>query len=239
MRLWLTVAALLGVAGLAVSLLGVAGQVLPRKFSAAQQQQIMSWQVASRWRTWPAGRIFPASVSYQLPWTLFGSNSGLTVSARRIGIAPQSRCRAAIDPGLARALGKRGCEAVLRATYTDSTSSFVVTVGIAVMPRTAPPAARLPAGRGLAPGVRPVAFPRTLAAGFGGRQRQLSGALGYGPYLVLYTAGYTDGRQRERVSSNPYADSEMKDLGTGLARRLGRALGAPPPAPRCPGTPGC
>jgi hypothetical protein len=235
-RLWLTAAvALLGAAGLAIALLGVAGQLLPRRFSAAQQQQIMSWQVASRWRTWPAGKIFPASVSYQLPWSLFGANSGLTLSARRVGIAPQARCAAAIDAALARSLARRGCQAVLRATYTDSTGSFVVTLGIAVMRGTAPATASLPAGHG----VRPVPFPRTLAARFGSRQRQLSGAVGYGPYLVLYATGYTDGRQRDRVSSNPYADSEMKDLGAGVARSIGSGLGARPPLPRCPGAPGC
>src|SRR5207248_9198291 len=61
-RLGLVIAALVGVAGLAVSLTGLAGQVLPRRFSAAEQQKTMAWEVASRWRTWPAGKIFPASV---------------------------------------------------------------------------------------------------------------------------------------------------------------------------------
>lgn len=239
-RLWLvTAAALLGGAGLIFSLIGVARQALPRRFTAAQQQQIMSWQVASRWRTWSAGKIFPAAVGYQLPWSLFSDRSGLTMSARRVGIARQTGCSAAVDPALARVLGKRGCEAVLRATYTDATESFVVTVAVVVMPGTAAAAGRLPAGHGLAPGVRPVPFRGTLAARFGSRQRQLSGAVRAGPYLILYTAGYADGRQRERVSSNPYAGSEMKDVGSGIAHSLGRALGTPPPAPRCPGAPGC
>jgi hypothetical protein len=239
-RLWLvTAAALLGGAGLIFSLIGVASQVLPRRFTAAQQQQIMSWQVASRWRTWSAGEIFPATVGYQLPWSLLKDRNGLTVSARRVGIAPQTRCSAAVDPALARVLGKRGCEVVLRATYTDATESFVVTVAVVVMPGVAAAAGRLPEGHGLAPGVRPVPFPGTLAARFGRRQRQISGAVRDGPYLILYTAGYADGRQRERVSANPYADSEMKDVGSGIARNLGAALGAPPPAPRCPGAPGC
>lgn len=239
-RHWPTIAAaLLGVAGLAIALVGVAGQVLPRRFTAAQQQQIMSWQVASRWRTWPAGKIFPASVGYQLSWTLFGGSSGLTLSARRVGIAPQSGCAAAVDPALARVLGKRGCDAALRATYTDATGTFVVTLAVVIMRGAAPAAGTLPARHGLTPGVRPVPFPATLAAGFGSRQRQLTGAVARGPYLLLYAAGYADGRQRERVSSNPYADSEMKDLGTGLARGIGKSLGALPPVPSCPGAPGC
>lgn len=243
-RLWLTVAAaLLGVAGLAISLVGVASQVLPRRFTAAQQQQIMSWQVAGRWRSWPAGKIFPASVSYHLTEAgkFFGTGIGLTLAAHRVGIAPQARCSAAVDPALARMLSKRGCEAVLRATYTDSTGSFAVTVGIVIMHGSAPAAGSLPAGHhGLPPGVRPVPFPGTLAARFGGRQRQMSEtAGGYGPYLFLYTAGYTDGRQRELVASNPYASSEMKDVVDGLKRGVGAVLGARPPAPRCPGAPGC
>ncbi len=239
-RLWLMMAAaLLGVAGLAVSLVGVAAQVLPRRFNGAEQQKIMSWEVASRWRTWPAGKIFPASVSYQLPWTLFGTNSGLSLSARRIGIAPQSRCAAAVDTALARVLDRDGCEAVLRATYTDSTGSFVVTAAVAVMHDSRPAASSLPDGHGLPPGVRAVPFRSTLAARFGDHQRQISGAAGSGPYLILYTAGYADGRRRDRVASNPYASSEMKDLGTGLAHSIGQALGAHPPLPQCPGAPGC
>jgi hypothetical protein len=103
----------------------------------------------------------------------------------------------------------------------------------------APAVSSLPAGPGLPPGVRAVPFRGTLAARFGNRQRQMTGASAHGPYLVLYTAGYADGRQRDGVSSNPYASSEMKGLGAGLARDVGRPLGAPPPTPRCPGAPGC
>jgi hypothetical protein len=238
-RLRLTTgAAVLGIAGLAASLAGVAAQALPRRFSAGQQRQITSWEVASRWRAWSAGKIFPAQVSYQLPWTLFGSGKGLTETAHRVGIAPQSGCAAATDPALARSLGSR-CQAVLRATYTDSTGSFVATIGVAVMRGSAPRPASLPGGHGHRPGVRTVPFPGTLAARFSDRQRQLSGAVGYGPYLVLYSAGYTDGRPRDQVSADPYTSSELTDLGTGLARSVGGALGAPPPAPHCPGAPGC
>jgi hypothetical protein len=67
----------------------------------------------------------------------------------------------------------------------------------------------------------------------------MAGGSAHGPYLILYTAGYADGRRRDGVSSNHYASSEMKELGTGLARDVGRPLGAPPPTPRCPAAPGC
>lgn len=237
-------AALLGVAGLVASLAGVAVQVLPRRFSAAQQHEIMSWQVASRWRSWPAGRIFPASVAYQDPSSVFGgAESSLPLSARRLGIAPQSSCAAATDSALAQALDARGCAAVLRATYSDATDSFVLTVGVAIMRGNAPAASSLPSAgtvpAGLRPGVEAVAFPGTLASRFGNRQRQLANAFGYGPYLVLYTAGYTDGRRRDQVSANPYIDSEMTSMASGVASAVGAKLAALPPPPKCPGSPGC
>ncbi len=230
---------MLGIAGLAVSLAGLVRQARPHQLSGAEQQKVMAWEVASRWRAWPAGKIFPASASYPLTWTLFGTNSRLIMSAHRVGIAPESTCAAAIDPALARVLDRAGCEGVLRATYTDSTGSFVATVAVVIMHSQAPAIRSLPAGRELAPGVRAVLFRGTLAARFRDRQRQMTGAVARGPYLMLYTAGYADGRQRDRVSSNRYASSEMKDLAVGLARDIGRPLSAPPPVPRCPRGPGC
>jgi len=241
-RFWLTVAAaVLGVAGLVASAGGLAAQVLPRRFSAAQQQEIMSWQTASRWRTWPAGKIFPATVGYQVPGVDFSSAAGLSLTAHRVGIAPQTTCRAGTDPALAKALDARGCQALLRATYTDSTGTFVMTVGVAVMHGTAPAAASLPVarGRGVPPTVTPVPFHNSLASGFGDRERQLAGAYSRGPYLVLYTAGYTDGRHYDHESLDPYAAGEMGGLASGVAQKIGSALGSPPPRPTCPGTPGC
>lgn len=234
-----TVAVLLGIAGLVASLAGVAVQVMPRRFSAAQQRQIMAWEVASRWRSWPAGKIFPAAVSYQLPYLDFGTASGLTLSAHRVGIAPQSGCAQATDQALAKVLNAHGCMAVLRATYTDSTGSLVVTVAVVITRGTAPQAASLPGGHAPHPAVKTVAFPGTLAARFGDQQRQTSGGFGRGPYLFLYAAGYTDGRIFEQVSTDPYAASEMNSLGTGVAQSIGARLGAAPAAPHCPGAPGC
>lgn len=239
-RFWLAmVAAVLGITGLAASAAGLAAQILPRTFTAAQQRQITSWETASRWRTWPAGKIFPVTVRYQLPGTDFGATSGLTLRARRVGIAPQSSCAGATDKPLARVLDADGCQGVLRATYADATDSYVITVGVAVMHGTAPSPASLPKARGLRPGVRAVPFGGTVAARFGNRDRQLSGAYRRGPYLVLYAVGYTDSRHYDHVSMDSYADGEMTGVGAGVARSIGTALGAAPPAPHCPGTPGC
>ena len=60
-------ALILGLVGFAVSVTAVAIQLLPRQFTAGQQRQIEAWEVMRRWQTMPAGQIFPASVSYQLP----------------------------------------------------------------------------------------------------------------------------------------------------------------------------
>jgi hypothetical protein len=233
---------MLGLVGLAVSAAGVAGQLLPRKFSAAQQQQIMTWETARRWLVRPAGKIFPAIVRYQLPGYSLASGSGLALTAQRIGIAKQARCRAATDPAAAHVLDARGCAAVIRATYVDSTGSMVVTVGVAVLPSTAAASAvasKLSHGEGLAAGVRAVAFSGTLAALFGDPQRQLSWAGNVGPYLVMSTAGYTDGMPHVSLASDSYAAQEMTSVANGVADAVVLPLGAQPATPRCPGSPGC
>ncbi|HEV2450638.1 MAG TPA: hypothetical protein VGS62_01770 [Streptosporangiaceae bacterium] len=200
----------------------------------------MAWQVASRWRIWPAGKTFPASIGYADSAAFFSSGpAGLPLDARRAGIAPQASCAESIDSALARVLERHGCTAVLRATYTDATGTFMITLGVVVSRGAAPAPGTLPGGRGLRPGVRPVAFAGTLAARFGIRQRQLANALAYGPYLILYTAGYTDGRRRDQVAANPYIASEMTSAAKGIAAAVGTRLGSPPPPPTCPGAPGC
>lgn len=235
-------AMVLGVAGLTASAAGIAAHVLPRKFSTQQQQEISAWETARRWRTTPAGKIFPASVTYQLPAYALTSGSRLPLVAYRVGISGQASCAAASDQAAARVLSAAQCAAMLRATYTDATDSMLVTVGVAVMPSPAAAtaaAARLANGRGPSPGVRPAAFPDTLASAFGNEQRQLSWAVSAGPYLILSTIGYADGRPQVPVSSDPYADEEMTSLADGIANAVAAPLAAPPRPPRCPGAPGC
>ena len=56
----------------------------------------------------------------------------------RVGIAPQSGCGTGVTTAAAAAVLRHdGCEAVLRATYADSTRSYVMTVGVAVLPSDA------------------------------------------------------------------------------------------------------
>ncbi len=224
--------------GLAISLAVVAVHLLPRTFSAAQQRQITGWDMGKRWRSWPAGRIFPASIPYQLPAAALDSGAMVRLAARRVGIAPQASCQAATDPAAWRVLARHGCRAVLRATYQDATGTFAVTVGLAVLPgldQSSSSGHQLPRGSG----VRAVRFGHTLVAGFGDAARQLSAATAAGPYLIMSTVGYADGRHHVRESADPYDKSEMLSVANGISAWIGARIGALPPAPHCPGGPAC
>ena len=84
-----------------------------------------------------------------------------------------------------------------------------------------------------------LAFAGTPAAMFTDQRRQLSGFLRAGTYVALYAVGYADTRPWEPVSSDNYADGEMTAVGDGVAQAALAEVGAPQPAPHCPGTPGC
>jgi hypothetical protein len=218
--------------------------VTARRFTAAQQREIVNWEYGRVWRTLSAGTIFPTSVSYQPPAVLEGGPR-LTLTTGRIGIARQATCQAATDAAAAAVLDRNGCSAVLRATYTDGTKSYVVTVGVAVLPSTAQAAAAFrelgdaPDVGGIAPGVRAVAFKDTPAAWFTDERRQLSGSTWAGSYVALYTVGYADSRPREPVSEDSYADEEMMSAGSGVAQAVLAKVAPPVATPHCPGTPGC
>ncbi len=235
-------AALLALGGLGLVGFGVAAwvQVMPRKFTASQRQQITDWELGKRWRDLTAGEIFPATVSYGAPRAL-SDDPSLTLSSRRVGVARQASCAAAVDQAAAAVLGKDGCAAMLRATYVDGTDSYVVTVGAAVLPGAAE-ATRAAQGIADASGARAVhtvPVKNTPAAAFTDKRRQLSGVVSAGAYVVLYTVGYTDTRPREPVTGDPYTDAEMTTAGRGVAHGVLSVLGAPVPPPACPGTPGC
>jgi hypothetical protein len=230
--------------GLGFAARGVLTQVMPRRFTALQQRQIQAWEIAGRWRRLPASQIFPAAVSYQLPATALDGSANLPLTARRLGIGPAVSCARGTDPAAARVLARYGCTTLLRATYTDSTGSMLVTVGVAVLP-SGPAAAA--AGRGLAGlprrnevgTVAPAAVPGTLAAGFRVTQQQLSWDTRAGSYVILAAAGYADGRPQEQVAADPYLFAEMTSLEQGLGGAVSGVLGQPPPPPACPQAPGC
>ncbi len=231
----------LGALGLVGFGIGAWTQVMPRKFTATQKQQISDWEFGKRWRDLTAGAIFPASVSYPAPNAL-SDDPSLALSAHRVGLAKQASCAAATDPAAAAVLDRDGCAAVLRATYVDSTDSYVVTVGAAVLPGAAGAARAARAIRGVGAGhaaVRTVPVENTAAAAFSDTRRQLSGVVSDGTYVVLYTVGYADTRPKEPVTGDKYTDAEMTTAATGVAHGVLSVLAAPVPPPGCPGTPGC
>ena len=142
-----------------------------------------------------------------------------------------------------------GCQALLRSTYTDASRSLVLTAGIAVLKNqaSAVAAARYLTG-GPAAGqggparqlvLSPLRVRGTAAALFGYPQRQLSWVVAAGPYLVMATVGYADGRPHVPVRGDSYVLQEMNSLARGVAVAIAAPLGAQPPVPRCPGAPSC
>lgn len=221
--------------------IGASLQVMPRKFTPAQQRQITDWEFGKRWRDLAAGVIFPASVSYTAPSAL-DDDPSLALSARRVGLAKQASCASVTDPAAAAALDREGCVAVLRATYVDETDSYVVTVGAAALPgaaKAATAARAIKSTRGARSAVHTVPVKGTPASGFTDKRRQLSGVVSAGTYVVLYTVGYTDTRPHEPVTRDDYTDAEMTSAGAGVAHDVLSVLAAPVPPPHCPGTPGC
>jgi hypothetical protein len=251
-RIAAVIALVLGVAGFVISVAGTATQLLPRRFSAAQQQQIENWEIAGRWQQLTAGQIFPASVGYQLSAAVLQDATPLNLNALRVAIAPQSGCGPGITTAAAASVLRHdGCKAVLRATYVDATWSYVMTVGVAVLPSAAAAARahqsltqprltaanQSEAGR-LAAGILVVRYHGTAAAMYD-YSRQISASFAAGPYLVMYAAGYADSRPRVPVAADHYAYAEMTSLADGVAQSVADTLAAPPASPHCPGTPGC
>jgi hypothetical protein len=228
-------------AGLALGAAGVVRQVLPRQFSVAQQRQIIAWELSRRWRALPAGRIFPATAGYQVAGSALYSSQPLPLTATRLGIAPQGTCAAAVSKTAGAILAADHCTAMLRATYIDASGSMLVTLGVAVLPASG--SARAAAARLSAVGnhlvLRPLAVAGSAAASFRSSQRQLAVTVVRGPYVILATAGFTDGRPHLALASDSYYKREMDGLATGLADAAAGRLAAAPPVPKCPGAPGC
>jgi len=232
---------LAGLAGLATSAVGIAHQLLPRRFSPAQRRAIAAWEMERRWRALPAGTIFPASVPYQLTAGQLEATSPLDLNARRLGISSATSCTRAVSGTAVRVLSSHGCSAALRATYADSSSSLVATITVAVLPSAS--AASAVAGDLSGSGAdqmvaRAMRIAGTPAARFGDTDRQLSRSEHVGPYVILATAGFADGRRHLHIA-DVYLNSEMISLVKGLMSSAHRTLGALPPVPSCPGAPGC
>ncbi|MBY8882529.1 hypothetical protein [Actinacidiphila acidipaludis] len=150
------------------------------------------------WRNVPVDQLFPPAVSQRN-----AGPGGADRSWTRIGVAAPATCSGAFDPLLQQVLAPAGCVRLLRATYVDSTSSTVTTVGILVTSGGAPVMSALNqrwTGQNLGDRTdlmpKPLAFPGTASAGFGDHQRgswavQVSADL---PFVVYAVSGFADGR---------------------------------------------
>ncbi|GAA3682558.1 hypothetical protein GCM10022224_053710 [Nonomuraea antimicrobica] len=174
-----------GVAG------STAGTELTRGPTTAELHAAARREVAERWRTWPTGRIFPATLTYS-------AEQGGQERAKRIGISPDTGCGGdSVDPKAVAALRRAGCRGVLRATYIDALRGVLVTIGVVAL-RDEPGAVRAKSafddtGKP-SPGLRPLAFSGTVADRFTPAVRQAGSVRQAGPYLVLTTAGQVEGR---------------------------------------------
>lgn len=179
------------------------------------------------WRNVPVDQLFPPTVTQQ-----GAGPGGADRSWTRIGVAPPAGCAGAFDPLLGQVLAPAGCVRLLRATYVDSTSSTVTTVGLVVTSGDAAVMSglnrrwtdqNLGDRTDLLP--RTVAFPGTAAAGFGPHQRgswtvQVSADL---PYVVYAVSGFADGRT---VSAPQPADKADADGATTATAQAGLGFDA-------------
>ena len=89
------------------------------------------------------------------------------------------------------------------------------------------------------PWLRAVSFRHTVTAHFAGPGHKVAWSHAAGPYLVLATVGYADGRPWLSQGHDTYTRAELTSLAAGVGRSVADRLGAPPPVPHCPGSPGC
>ncbi|QKV97477.1 hypothetical protein HUT19_08170 [Streptomyces sp. NA02950] len=151
------------------------------------------------WRTVPVDTLFPR--------TLRGAGEGPGGADRswtRIAVAPDSSCGGGFDPVLGKALAPVGCKRLLRATYTDATSTNVTTVGLLITTSDAAGmralhqrfvTEKLDERADLMP--RPYAAKGTAAARFGDEQRASwhIRILTEAPAVVYSVSGFADGRK--------------------------------------------
>jgi hypothetical protein len=221
-RLWLVVALVTAVGYLVVGVLATTRVYweFHRKPTKNELARAAAEEVRDRWRTWPAQRIFPATVPYT-------AEQGSIEHARRVGIAPEIGCTAGIDPAAAAAITRNGCRALLRATYVDQLQGIVLTVGVAALAdeRAADRAMRAvtpPDPTSAGAFLRALAIPRTVSARFDDASRQYFSAGRAGPYVVLTVAGQTDGRpatavRQKRVGAFLLAPEVAGNIGAALA----------------------
>ncbi|GAA3682544.1 hypothetical protein GCM10022224_053690 [Nonomuraea antimicrobica] len=206
---------------------GLFTETRSRPLTPAEQNRYKDEEIARRWQAWPVTGVFPDEVKY------LGLDRAQQY-ARRVGIAPETDCGKGVDASVAGVLDSHGCVTMLRATYVDQTAAFVITVGVAVLKDEE---SRVSAGEELTQddrvGVLPVAFPGTVSERFGPDQRQRTGWVGAGPYLVFSTAGYADGRTRAAVPPEEILHSELWPAAKSVGNQIAYFLADPPKVPPC------
>ncbi|MGE5287507.1 MAG: hypothetical protein ACM3ML_09950 [Micromonosporaceae bacterium] len=221
----ITVAAVAAIAclGLVVTAAGALHAELARKPTASELSRAAATAVARRWQAWPAGKIFPAILQYS-------TTLQVLEHARRVGIDPATGCAARVDPAIASVLRRYGCRAVLRASYLDQREGVVFTIGVVAIPGDRSAAAgrsQLHASR--RSGVRAYAIPQTASALFSDRARQAATVAVGGPYVVLTTSGFSDGRPAAATGERrPTVFAPASQLGNLVLSQLDA-----PAIPRC------
>jgi hypothetical protein len=204
---------------LAVSVVVLTSE-LTRPPTVAERNRAATAEVARRWEAWPAGKVFPDAVPYTL-------SVGGKESARRVGIDRETGCENAVDASLRTTLRTHGCRAVIRATYLDQLQGLAVTVGVVVFPDAAKAAAAmggLPSEAKPSPGLRALPLPRSVASRFDDTARQEAAIKHRGPYLVMATIGYADGRPAVKIKQK---QGYLKVVVPQLAESILGSLAAP------------
>ncbi|MER6995890.1 hypothetical protein [Streptomyces sp. NPDC000410] len=189
------------------------------------------------WHSVPVDTLFPR--------TLKGDGAGPGGADRvwtRITVAPDGPCTGALDPLLVKTVQPVGCVRVLRATYTDATTSSVTTVGMIFTEAGADAMAalrnRFDEGLDERADLMPRTYPApgTAAATFGDKQRAswTVKVLTDAPVIVFAVSGFADGRTvgdpqpaAEAMVSGATSAPAQAGLGheaKGIADRIERGL---------------
>jgi hypothetical protein len=189
---------------------------LTRKATPAEANAALQLEIATRWERIAAGKIFPATIRYS-------DSSGNSTVAHLVGIAPEASCRAALEPASYALVRGLSCATMLRATYIDDSGALATTVGVAVLrsPAAATQAANDAVSLAPSDGLHAVTFGGTTSDQFGDAARGTQGGLAGGPYIFLYTAGFTDGQPGTAAAQQ---EAELMSLGQGVDTGLKAVL---------------
>ncbi|MGW0466810.1 hypothetical protein ACWDX6_16255 [Streptomyces sp. NPDC003027] len=192
----------------------VTGAVLAATNVGEPAEPVGYSQAKTLWHSAPVDTLFPR--------TLSGADAGPGDAARtwtRVVVAPDAACSATVLPAsVLTALSPVGCDRVLRATYTDATTSSVITVGLAFT-RAEPAAMRTLGGTQLGTDVPPpLSAPGTVAERFGAGQRASwwTRSLADLPVVVFSVSGFADGRPVDQPE--PAAEAMAADRTTAPAQ---------------------